>query len=85
MGDSLGPYTDTDDLHVSVGTISTHYHNNKQFSHGRSPRAQITILTSHRPHHGRSPRAQLILSLISMHVHNIVSIEGMMMHLNQSI
>ena len=103
MGDSRGPYTDTDDLHVSVRTISTHYHNIKQFSHGRSPRAQITILTSHHPQHGRSPRAQitiltshhpqhgrspraqLILSLISMHVHNIVSIEGMMMHLNQSI
>ena len=85
MGDSRGPYTDTDDLHMSVRTISTHYHNIKQFSHGRSPRAQITILTSHHPQHGRSPRAQLILSLISMHVHNIVSIEGMMMHLNQSI
>ena len=85
MGDSRGPYTDTDDLHVSVRTISTHYHNIKQFSHGRSPRAQITILTSHHPQHGRSPRAQLILSLMSMHVHNIISIEGMMMHLNQSI
>ena len=76
MGDSRGPYTDTDDLHVSVRTISTHYHNIKQFSHGRSPRAQITILTSHHPQHGRSPRAQLILSLMSMHVHNIISIEG---------
>ena len=31
MGDSRGPYTDTDDLHVSVRTISTHYHNIKQF------------------------------------------------------
>ena len=41
MGDSRGPYTDTDDLHVSVRTISTHYHNIKQYSHGRSPRAQI--------------------------------------------
>ena len=84
MGDSRGPYTDTDDLHVSVRTISTYYHNIKQFLHGRSPRAQITILTSHQPQHGRSPRAQLILSLMSMHVHNIISIEGMM-HLNQSI
>ena len=84
MGDSRGPYTDTDDLHVSVRTISTHYHNIKQFSHGRSPRAQITILTSHHPQHGRSPRAQLILNLMSMHVHNIISIKGMMMHPNQS-
>ena len=47
MGDSRGPYTDTDDLHVSVRTILTHYHNIRQFSHGRSPRAQITILISH--------------------------------------
>ena len=62
MGDSRGPYTDTDDLHVFVRTISTHYHNVKQFSHGWSPRAQITILTSHHPQHGQSPRAQLILS-----------------------
>ena len=84
MGDSRGPYTDTDDFHVSVRTISTHYHNIKQFSHGRSLRAQITILTSHHPQHGRSPRAQLILNLISMHVHNIISIKGMMMHPNQS-
>ena len=29
MGDSRGPYTDTDDLHVSVRTILTHYHNIK--------------------------------------------------------
>ena len=84
MGDSRGPYTDTDDLHMSVRTISTHYHNIKQFSHGRSPHAQMTILTSHHPQQGRSPRAQLILNLMSMHVHNIISIKGMMMHPNQS-
>uniref|UniRef100_A0A0V0HVD7 Putative ovule protein n=1 Tax=Solanum chacoense TaxID=4108 RepID=A0A0V0HVD7_SOLCH len=30
MGDSRGPYTDMDDLHVSVRTISTHYHKIKQ-------------------------------------------------------
>ena len=84
MGDSRGPYTDTDDLHVSVRMISTHYHNIKQFLHGWFPRAQITILTSHYPQHGRSPRAQLILNLMSMHVHNIISIKGMMMHPNQS-
>ena len=71
MGDSRGPYTDTDDLHVSVRTILTHYHNIKQFPHGRFPRAQITIFTSHNPQHVRSPRAQLILNLMSMHVHNI--------------
>ena len=75
----------TREVHIPTRTISTHYHNIKKFSHGRSPRAQITILTSHHPQHGRSPRSQLILSLISMHVHNIVSIEGMMMNLNQSI
>ena len=84
MRDSRGPYSDTDDLHMSVRTISTHHHNIKQFLRGRSPRVQITILTSHLPQHGRSPRAQLILNLMSMHVHNINSIKGMMMHPNQS-
>uniref|UniRef100_A0A0V0HPU8 Putative ovule protein n=1 Tax=Solanum chacoense TaxID=4108 RepID=A0A0V0HPU8_SOLCH len=82
MGDSRGPYTDMDDLHVSVRTISTHYHKIKQFSHGRSPRAQLITLTSHHPQHGRSPCAQLILNLMSMHVQNMISIKGMM-HLNQ--
>ena len=76
MGDSRGPYTDTDDLHVSVRTISTHYHKIKQFPLGRSPRAQIIILTSHHPQHERSPHAQLLLNLTSMHVHNIISIKG---------
>ena len=84
MGYSGGPYTEKDYLHVYVRTISMHYHNIKQFSHGRSLRAQITILTSHHPQHGRSPRAQLILNLMSMHVHNIISIKGMMMHPNMS-
>ena len=84
MGDSRGPYTDKNDLHVSVRTISMHHHNIKQFPHEPSPRAQITILTSYHPQHGRSPRAHLILNLMSMHVHNINSIKGMMMHPNQS-
>ena len=44
----------------------------------------ITVLTSHHPQHGRSPRAQLILNLMPMLVHNIISIKGMMIHLNQS-
>ena len=56
----------------------------QKISHGWSTRAQITILTSHHPQHERSPRAQLILNLMSMHVHNIISVKGMMMHLNQS-
>ena len=84
MGDSRSSYTDTDDLHVSVRTISMHYHNLKKFPHRRSPRAQITILTSHHPQHGWSPRAQLILNLMWKHVHKIISIKGMMMHLNKS-
>ena len=67
-GGLVNPYTDTDDLHVSVRMISTHHPNIKQISHGRSPRAQITILTSYHPQHGRSPRAHLILNLMSMHV-----------------
>ena len=54
------------------------------YRHERSPRAQTIMFTSHYPQHRRSPRAQLILNLISMRVHNIISIKGMMMHLNQS-
>ena len=46
--------------------------------------SQITILTYYHPLHGRSPCAQLILNVMSMHVHNIISNKGMMMHLNQS-
>ena len=84
MGYSRGPCTDTNDFHVSVRAISTHYHKIKKFLHGRSPRAQIIIFTSHHPQHGRSPRAQLILNLMSMHVHNIISNKRMIIHLNQS-
>ena len=64
---------------------------NQKNLHGRSPRAQIIIITflSHersprvqiiitRSQHGRSPcvRPLLMLNLMSMHVHNMISIKG---------
>jgi len=76
MGDSRNPYTDTEDLHVSVRTISTHSHKIKWFPPEWSSHPQIIILTSHSPQHGRSSRAQLIPNLMSMHVHNMISIKG---------
>ena len=76
---------DMGDLQESVRMISMHYHNIKQILHERSSCAQIIIFTSYLPQLGRSSRIQLILNLMSMHVHNIISIKGMMMHLNQTI
>lgn len=49
MGGSQGPYTDTNDLHVSVRTISMQYHKIKQVSHERYPRAQTIILICQHP------------------------------------
>ena len=82
---------ETREVHIPTRTIST-------CLCGRSQCTMIKLTISARTvsacpnydlnispsQHGWSPPAQLILNLMSMHVHNIISNTGMMMHLIQS-
>ena len=68
----------THEVHIPTRTISTRLcgRSKRTIIISNNFRTDSLIITSHHPQQGRSPRALLILSIMSMHVHNIISIEG---------